>query len=110
MDIKKIVAEKQAWRAHMARVKALPEDYQIVYHEIQKYLFKVVPTNTIDILIELQQLFEEGANNHKSVLEITGPDVAAFVDGMIDEETADQTQKIVDEKVAESMRKWLDKK
>lgn len=110
MDIKKIVAEKQAWRAHMARVKALPEDYQIVYHEIQKYLFKVVPTNTIDILIELQQLFEEGANNHKNVLEVTGPDVAAFVDGMIDEETVDQTQKIVDEKVAESMRKWLDKK
>src|SRR5690242_981870 len=29
--------------AHVARVKALPPDYQIVYKEMQKYLFKVGP-------------------------------------------------------------------
>lgn len=111
MDIKKVLAEKQAWRAHRGRVKALPEDYQIVYYEIQKYLFKVVPTNLTDVLIEIRQLFEQGANNHKRVLEITGADVAEFVDGLIDEPTsADQTQQIVDEKMAESMGKWLDKK
>ena len=111
MDIKKVLAEKQAWRAHRARVKALPEGYQIVYYEIQKYLFKVVPTNLTDVLIEIRQLFEQGANNHKRVLEITGADVAEFVDGLIDEATSvDQTQQIVDEKMADSMGKWLDKK
>ena len=39
MNIKDIIEEKKEWRAHMARVKALPKDYQIVYKEIQKYLF-----------------------------------------------------------------------
>ncbi len=37
MNIRDIFFEgKKAWRAHMARVKALPQDYQIVYKEIQK--------------------------------------------------------------------------
>ena len=34
---------QEKWRAHITRVKALPQDYQIVYKEIQKYLFKVGP-------------------------------------------------------------------
>ena len=38
MSIQDIIEGKREWRAHMARVKALPEDYQIVYKEIQKYI------------------------------------------------------------------------
>ena len=37
MGIHDIVEGKKQWRAHMARVKALPPDYQIVYKEIQRY-------------------------------------------------------------------------
>jgi DNA-binding ferritin-like protein (Dps family) len=36
MSIKDIIEGKKECRAHMARVKALPQDYQIVYKEIQK--------------------------------------------------------------------------
>lgn len=43
MRIRDIIEGKKEWRAHVARVKALPRDYQIVYKEIQKYLFKVGP-------------------------------------------------------------------
>ena len=32
----------------MARVKALPPGYQIVYKEIQKYLFKIGPIDVFD--------------------------------------------------------------
>ena len=38
MSIQDIIEGKKEWRAHVARVKALPQDYQIVYKEIQKYL------------------------------------------------------------------------
>nr|WP_216853869.1 DUF1048 domain-containing protein [Phytoactinopolyspora halotolerans] len=43
MGIHDIIEGKKQWRAHMARVKALPRDYQIVYKEIQRYFFKVGP-------------------------------------------------------------------
>lgn len=45
MSIQDIIEGKREWRAHIARVKALPQDYQIVYREIQKYLFKVGPVD-----------------------------------------------------------------
>lgn len=34
MNIKSIIEDKKEWRAHVARVKALPQDYQIAYKEI----------------------------------------------------------------------------
>ncbi|TYP71925.1 DNA-binding ferritin-like protein (Dps family) [Paenibacillus methanolicus] len=70
----------------MARVKALPHDYQIVYKEIQKYFFKVGPvelTEGTGLLSGIVDLFEEGAAMRKGVLEVTGRDVAAFCDDLI---------------------------
>lgn len=87
MHLKQIIEEKRAWRAHMARVKALPEDYQLVYREIQKYIFKAGPAEpnaSIDLLAEIVHLFWEGAAAGRTVLEVTGDDVAAFCDALID--------------------------
>ncbi|PYI51533.1 DUF1048 domain-containing protein [Paenibacillus flagellatus] len=86
MKIREIIEGKKEWRAHMARVKALPKDYQIVYKEIQKYLFKVGPVELTDgtgLLSGIVDLFEEGASLGKGVLEVTGSDVAAFCDDLI---------------------------
>ncbi|OZB83250.1 MAG: hypothetical protein B7X41_12415 [Microbacterium sp. 14-71-5] len=85
MSIKDIIEGKKAWRAHVARVKALPPDYRIVYEEIQKYLFKVGPVTLPDgsLLGDLLGFFEEGAGEGKGVLALIGPDVAAFADGLI---------------------------
>ena len=86
MGIKDIIKGKKEWRAHVARVKSLPKDYQIVYKEIQKYLYKVGPTELnegIDLLSEIVDFFEEGAALGKGVLEVTGSDVADFCDELI---------------------------
>lgn len=86
MSIRDLIEGKKAWRAHMARVKALPQEYQIVYNEIQKYLFKVGPvelTEMTDVLSGIVDLFEEGAAVGKGVLEVTGRDVATFCDDLI---------------------------
>ncbi len=86
MRIQDIIQGKKEWRAHVARVKALPRDYQIVYKEIQKYLFKVGPVDLTDgtgLLSGIVDLFEEGAAMGKGVLEVTGRDVAAFCDDLI---------------------------
>jgi DNA-binding ferritin-like protein (Dps family) len=89
MSIKEIIEGKKAWRAHVSRVKALPKDYQIVYKEIQKYLFKVGPVKLnegIGLLSEILIFFEEGAATGKGVLEVTGKDVAAFCDDLVKDE------------------------
>ncbi|MGW2015037.1 DUF1048 domain-containing protein [Streptomyces sp. NPDC001927] len=85
MGIQDIVEGKKQWRAHMARVKALPPDYQIVYKEMQKYFFKVGPVNLPDgpLLPGIVDFFEEGAASGKGVLELIGTDVAAFCDGLV---------------------------
>ena len=105
---------QQKWRAHMARVKALPQDYQIVYKEIQNYLFKVGPvelTDGTDLLSGIIDLFEESAALGKGVLEVTGRDVAAFCDDLIkDSKTfADILQESIDQEVNKATKKVTDK-
>ena len=85
MGIQDIIEGKKQWRAHMARVKALPPDYQIVYKEIQRYLFKVGPIDLPDglLLSGIVDFFEEGVAAGKGVLELIGNDVAAFCDNLV---------------------------
>lgn len=114
MRIKDIIEEKKTWRAHVARIKALPQDYQIVYEEIEKYLFKVglvELTEETDLLSGIIDLFEEGAAMGKGVLKVTGSDVAAFCDDLIkDSKTfADIIQESVDQEVNKTMKKITDR-
>ncbi|PRX64240.1 DNA-binding ferritin-like protein (Dps family) [Nonomuraea fuscirosea] len=85
MGIQDIIEGKKQWRAHMARVKALPPDYEIVYKEIQRYYFKVGPIGLADgsLLTGLLEFFEEGVAAGTGALELIGDDVAAFADGLI---------------------------
>ena len=114
MGIQDIIEGKKKWRAHMARVKALPQDYQIVYNEIQKYLFKVGPVDLSDgtgLFSGLVDLFEEGAAQGKGVLEVTGRDVAAFCDDLIkgSKTYAEIYQESVNQEVYKAIKKDTDK-
>ncbi|WP_327141268.1 DUF1048 domain-containing protein [Nocardia sp. NBC_01327] len=85
MGIRDVIEGKREWRAHMARVKALPPDYQIVYKEIQKYFFKIGPVDLVEgnLLQGIVEFFEEGAAAGTGVLELIGDDVAAFCDDLV---------------------------
>ena len=85
MGIQNIIEGKKRWRAHMARVKALPPDYQIVYKEMQRYLFKVGLVDLPDggLLCGIVDFFEEGVTAGQGVLELIGNDVAAFCDDLV---------------------------
>jgi len=114
VKIQDIIEGKKEWRTHMARVKALPKDYQIVYKEIQNYLFKVGPvdlTEGTSLLSGIVDLFEGGAALKKGVLEVTGNDVAAFCDDLIkDSKTyADMYQESIGQEVNNSLKKVSDK-
>lgn len=114
MKIQDIIEGKKEWQAHMARVKGLPQDYQIVYKEIQKYFFKVGPVELTDgtgLLSGIIDLFEEGVASGKAVLEVTGSDVAAFCDDLIkDSKTyADIYQESINQEVKKAMNKTINK-
>jgi DNA-binding ferritin-like protein (Dps family) len=85
VGIQDIIEGKKQWRAHVARVRSLPPDYQIVYKEMQRYFFKVGPVDLADgrLLSGIVDFFEEGVAGGKGVLELTGTDVAAFCDDLI---------------------------
>ena len=85
MGIQDVIDGKRQWRAHMARVKALPPDYRIVYKQIQRYLFKIGPADLPDgrLLSGIVEFFEEGAAAGTGVLELIGSDVAAFCDDLV---------------------------
>jgi DNA-binding ferritin-like protein (Dps family) len=82
----KIYQAKREYRQQMARVKALPKDYQFVYEKITKYMWSWGGGDGLDLLqtqYDLIELFEEAAAEKRPVLEITGPDVAAFSDALV---------------------------
>jgi len=81
--LKKVIGDKKEWRVMEARAKTLPKDYQVVYDGIKHYIWKSSGLGTIDVFKGVLDLFEEGAADGKSALEITGDDVAAFCDGLV---------------------------
>jgi DNA-binding ferritin-like protein (Dps family) len=80
VGIQDVIEGKRQWRAHMARVKVLPPDYQVVYKEIQRYLFKVGGGCLLSGIVDF---FEEGVASGRGVLELTGTDIAAFCDDLV---------------------------
>ncbi|EKF50618.1 DUF1048 domain-containing protein [Lactococcus garvieae] len=84
MNLQEIIDGKKDWLALQAKVKKLPKDYYIVNKEIQKYFFKIGVTDT-QVFWELLELFEDGAQRNIDVLQLTGDDVAAFSDSLLDQ-------------------------
>jgi DNA-binding ferritin-like protein (Dps family) len=83
---KKMIGDKKEYKMMMARVEALPKDYQFVFKKIQNYMWNFSAGNGMDMLhmqYELIDLFEAGAADGREVLEVTGDDVAAFADELV---------------------------
>jgi DNA-binding ferritin-like protein (Dps family) len=101
------IDDKKEWRAMEKRAKALPHDYQVVYEEIKKYMWKSTGISTIDPFRTLIDLFEESAANGKKVLDITGDDVAAFCDELVKGEKTyfEDLRKKLNKNVAEKLKK-----
>ena len=72
--------EKKRYRNAEKRAMALPKEYSEAYKRIKEYLWNASGVMTIDPLVAVVDLLEEAAANGRSVTDVTGPDVAAFVD------------------------------
>ena len=85
-NIRKMIESKREYKIQMTRVKALPQDYQYVFKKIQEHMWMFAAGAGYDMMkihYDLIDLFETGAAEGKSVLQITGEDVAAFCDELL---------------------------
>ena len=77
------LGEKKSYRDNEKRAKALPATYADAYKEIKHYIFSTSGILSMEPLVALVDMLEEAAANNKSVLEITGADVAVFADELV---------------------------
>ena len=75
--------EKKKYRDNEKRAKTLPAEYAEAYRNIKHYLWNTSGILTIDPLVSLVDLLEEAAANGKHLVDITGPDIAAFADEFV---------------------------
>ena len=85
-NIRKITESKREYRQQMARVEALPKDYQYVFKKIQSHMWMFAAGSGYDMMkihYDLIELFEAGVADGRHVLKITGEDVASFCDELL---------------------------
>lgn len=95
------MGEKKKYRENEKRAKALPAEYAQAYSDIKHYLWNTSGILTIEPLVSLVDMLEEAAANGKHVVEVTGPDVAAFADDLVRGESSykDQQRKKLNDKL-----------
>lgn len=84
--IKKLRQDKKEYRQQMARIAALPEDYQFVFGKMQGYMWSFAGGDGFDMLktqYDLIDLLEIAATEGKHVLDVTGEDVAGFCEDLM---------------------------
>ncbi len=69
-----------------ARIKELPESYQIAFYEISNYLWQMSSgdAGVFTIQTDILDMFDMGARDGKDVLDIVGSDVIGFCDGLLE--------------------------
>ncbi|GAB2026337.1 DUF1048 domain-containing protein [Lactovum odontotermitis] len=88
--------EKKVWREFEARAKALPDGYYEDYKQIKKYLWVSGLTKWEDfkfVFDHILDLLEEVASEGRKLTDVTGPNVAAFLDEMVDSQAKTWTDK-----------------
>lgn len=109
---KRVYTDKAEYRKQMAGLKKLPHEYQVVYKEIQNFLWEFTAGDGMDMLTPMYELlafFEEGANNNVPVLELVGEDVGEFAENMLHDIQAktriDELKRKMNERVAKEINK-----
>ena len=77
------LGEKKAYQENEKRAKTLPAEYADAYKEIKHYIFNTSGLLTMEPLVALVDMLEEAAADNRRVVDITGPDVAAFADELV---------------------------
>lgn len=86
-EIKNYKDHKFDREEYLARIKSLPQDYQIVYNGMSNYMWSsgVGGSGIMEVLLDVLSMLEDGAKDEKNILDITGEDVIGFADSLLRE-------------------------
>ncbi|EGD43008.1 hypothetical protein NBCG_02765 [Nocardioidaceae bacterium Broad-1] len=85
----RLIGDKKDWKRMEARAAELPADYRTVYAEMKSYMWRFtadVGMDIVETLRDVLDLFETEAAAGRSVVEVTGTDLAAFCDARLPEQ------------------------
>ncbi|NGN94826.1 DUF1048 domain-containing protein [Nocardioides sp. KC13] len=85
----RLIGDKKDWKRMEARANELPADYRTVYTEMKNYMWRFTTSDgmdIVDILRDILDLFETEAATDRNVIDLTGPDLAAFCDARLPEQ------------------------
>jgi DNA-binding ferritin-like protein (Dps family) len=80
--------DKKQWRAYVARVKALPDEYRTAVDAIERYLMHSGDTpaewsRAAKMFDDLAELFERAAADETPIRDIVGEDPLEFVEAFV---------------------------
>lgn len=77
------IKDKKAYLQNEKRAKALPAEYAAAYKEIRNYIFSTSGIFSMEPLVVLVDILEEAAADKRSIIDITGSNVAEFADELV---------------------------
>lgn len=111
--IKLSIEQKKEWNALNKRAMALDKDYEFVYKQMLKYIYKVANVSMeelFEIITEIIEQFEFASKQGTHVLDVSSRDVAGYCDAILENyNTEDIISKQVEEAIIESYRKSKNK-
>jgi DNA-binding ferritin-like protein (Dps family) len=78
-------------KAFTARIKGLPKEYQKAYADVQNHMWSfggqknINGTDIMNVLIDVLQLFEDGAAENREVLDVMGVNARVFAENLLRE-------------------------
>lgn len=81
-----LIGDKRRWRQYKARVRALPPSYRSTVEALQRYMMyfgSADGANTVLMLEDLVDLFEQAAADGTPIRQIVGENPVEFIDGFL---------------------------
>lgn len=102
--------EKKEYREFKKKMNALPKEYRIVLEQIEKYMWNFAADGSMmQVIYTVYEMFEEAIADGKDVLEVTGDDVVAFCEGIMQALEVNRWDNKIKNKLNDKVSKKLNK-
>ncbi|GBU28747.1 hypothetical protein R84B8_02307 [Treponema sp. R8-4-B8] len=74
---------RAGYKEYKKLYKSLPEEYRLVFREIEKYIWSInYDGNSMIVLLDILEKFSKASIDGRNVISVTGEDVSLFCDNL----------------------------
>jgi DNA-binding ferritin-like protein (Dps family) len=108
-SLKTLKKEKAEYKANRKLLESLPDDYQFVFKQIDKYMFSFATDGSmLTVLMDILESLAVAAPDGRSVFSITGKNVGSFCNNLIKNCHAKMWQDTQREKLNKNIHKNME--